>query len=717
MSSPAATEGAYQDGNGSTPSDQDIHQSDRRQGHGNGGYYHQDDSHSPPTPTAQGVNRRGGLSEISNHLYSQRHAVQQHMQSPDEIMNAAAIASRDKNLDNFTTNTATASAAAQGFDFHNANDSQHSPPPTAHVPLQIRYTPHSRQGSIASHSRQGSVTGLQIRTDIPSAKPKSTAVASRDHIQQLHPSISSHTLDSASSASATLTPTGNLRKAISTASLSSSLSPNGGLPSPALAAMIDITPLPSPIMPGEQLSPVPWKRVRSKSRNRSNEHERPSTLAGAEIRGSSSKPPPRFHMPMSPASPPKKKKGYGNLLPPAVEGQASPSTLPVNAQVNASAHDQNQMAHQKQRVVSHGRNRSISDFVPEQLHNVRPRHVTINLSSAPLIHPPVNHDPTMHREQYLATQRGHPPTTASPLSVPATLLDPSNALPSPPPSNKSVSSELDEEDYHPVPQDQEDANVEYFQVRDAHNPSKKRKWRAIRELGQGTFSKVMLASSERLPPGTPYTSDHLNPSKLVAIKVVEHGPAGGADEERIEVSLKREVDILKSVSHPCIVQLKAMEYSEDRALLVLTFCPGGDLFELASQKREVLTRNMVQRIFAEVVAAVRYLHEMGVVHRDLKLESMFCPLSSSLCSFVGFALRVVRFSLLLDLFLSSARRPLPLVEKYSVLQVCAPFCLPLTHPLGLTFHRKSKKENITVILQCLRHSIYEPHKKLTSLSP
>jgi len=168
----------------------------------------------------------------------------------------------------------------------------------------------------------------------------------------------------------------------------------------------------------------------------------------------------------------------------------------------------------------------------------------------------------------------------------------------------------------------EDSDVEYFTVRSAHEDYK-RKWRSVRTLGQGTFSKVVLATSQQLPSGTSYDEKHLDPRKLVAVKIVEHGPAGGADEERIEVSLKREVDILKSVTHPSIVQLKALEYTDERALLVLSYCPGGDLFELASEHRSILQPNMVQRMFAELVGAVRYLHQNYIVHRDIKLESKF----------------------------------------------------------------------------------------------
>lgn len=109
--------------------------------------------------------------------------------------------------------------------------------------------------------------------------------------------------------------------------------------------------------------------------------------------------------------------------------------------------------------------------------------------------------------------------------------------------------------------------------------------------------------------------------QLVAVKVVEHGPAGGASEERVESSLKRELDILKSMHHPSIVHLKAYSIEPSRALLILRYCPGGDLFDVASQKHHLLKPPLIRRIFAELVAATRYLHAQFIVHRDIKLES------------------------------------------------------------------------------------------------
>ena len=229
--------------------------------------------------------------------------------------------------------------------------------------------------------------------------------------------------------------------------------------------------------------------------------------------------------------------------------------------------------------------------------------------------PPLDH---LHRERYLAVQRGISVPIAKPPSPPKSSRGTDSSDQESPPTSPNVAPLI------PL-------RYEATMIRSNRLQS----WRAIRQLGKGTFSTVVLATSLDADDGdvishvdisiqTPSQAErNLDPKTLVAVKICEHGPAGGADEKKIEVSLRREIEILKSIEHPSLVHLKAINIMEPRALLVLNYCAGGDLFDLAVSKPDLLVPELIQRIFAELVAAVRYLHTQYIVHRDIKLESEF----------------------------------------------------------------------------------------------
>lgn len=366
----------------------------------------------------------------------------------------------------------------------------------------------------------------------------------------------------------------HLRNVWSSTSMANSLSPGSGsaVSSPALAAMSDITPLPSPLIVGG--SPPSWRRTQS---------SRPGS-GGADTQL-----PPDQVLHSRNNSSPTRKKGYGSLTPAALEA-------------SRTQHARN--------IRAHSRNRSLSEYTPDPIHNVRPRHVTLAESSHGT---PSPSSATLQREHYLAEARG--------LAVPQAPHSKASAddlsLPTPPPSIKSDKSESEEtHDSGPPPV--------LLKVCDGAT-QRVRFYRQVRELGQGTFSKVVLATSDpkfctsnnELPPEAA-----LDPKSLVAVKVVEHGPAGGADEERVELGLHREVETLLSLAHPSLVWIRSFDLTQNPSLIVLNYCPGGDLFELATQSREPLPSQVVARIMAELVDAVRYLHGEWIAHRDIKLENV-----------------------------------------------------------------------------------------------
>lgn len=166
------------------------------------------------------------------------------------------------------------------------------------------------------------------------------------------------------------------------------------------------------------------------------------------------------------------------------------------------------------------------------------------------------------------------------------------------------------------------------------------RWKSLEVLGEGAFSKVILATSI-ITDEVSYSGGHLveqhlkalpsklspqknNYGKLVAVKIYEYGTKDNDEPKNLmEISAKREIDILKDINHPSIVHLIAWNIETTRVILILDYCPGGDLFKVASEYRDILVLELVRRIFAELVGAVQYLHSRKIIHRDIKLESRF----------------------------------------------------------------------------------------------
>lgn len=88
-------------------------------------------------------------------------------------------------------------------------------------------------------------------------------------------------------------------------------------------------------------------------------------------------------------------------------------------------------------------------------------------------------------------------------------------------------------------------------------------------------------------------------------------------------SIKREVNILRSLDHPNIV--KYFETYEDECYLhiVMEYIAGDNLFRvLTDQKGFKFTERTISKIITCLLKAVLFLHHNGIIHRDIKPENI-----------------------------------------------------------------------------------------------
>ncbi|NXN40105.1 TSSK6 kinase, partial [Rhinoptilus africanus] len=125
-------------------------------------------------------------------------------------------------------------------------------------------------------------------------------------------------------------------------------------------------------------------------------------------------------------------------------------------------------------------------------------------------------------------------------------------------------------------------------------------------LGEGSFSKVKAATSNK----------HKGP---LAIKVVDWRRASPAFTYKF---LPRELSIMCKIRHPNIVRIfEFIKVSSGKVYIVME-AAATDLQQLVQELGKLPCVPRARDIFAQVVGAVRYLHNRNLVHRDLKCENV-----------------------------------------------------------------------------------------------
>ena len=124
-------------------------------------------------------------------------------------------------------------------------------------------------------------------------------------------------------------------------------------------------------------------------------------------------------------------------------------------------------------------------------------------------------------------------------------------------------------------------------------------------LGAGSFAQVVKAVSR------------LN-GQPAAVKIIRKEPL----DVKSEIQLRREIEILRYARHANLVQLYDVFETQEYLYIVTEYVAGGSLFEWLDARKFRITEKVAKGLVADIARGLSFLHENGVVHRDVKLENV-----------------------------------------------------------------------------------------------
>ncbi|MCQ2817552.1 MAG: serine/threonine-protein kinase [archaeon] len=125
-------------------------------------------------------------------------------------------------------------------------------------------------------------------------------------------------------------------------------------------------------------------------------------------------------------------------------------------------------------------------------------------------------------------------------------------------------------------------------------------------LGGGQFGTVRVGQRK-----------NGNQIKKYAIKTITKKKLSSRDIQ----NLTNEVQILSSLDHPNIIKLEEAYQDQFYLHIVTELCEGKDVLQQCHYKDNLSENNVCLLIF-KLVVAVKYLHELGICHRDIKTDNI-----------------------------------------------------------------------------------------------
>ena len=75
------------------------------------------------------------------------------------------------------------------------------------------------------------------------------------------------------------------------------------------------------------------------------------------------------------------------------------------------------------------------------------------------------------------------------------------------------------------------------------------------------------------------------------------------------------------MDHPNIIRLYEVFESDNSYQVVTEYCKGGSIIEFI-KRRKIFDENVIRIILRQLIGCLNYLHNLKIVHRDIKLENI-----------------------------------------------------------------------------------------------
>ena len=131
------------------------------------------------------------------------------------------------------------------------------------------------------------------------------------------------------------------------------------------------------------------------------------------------------------------------------------------------------------------------------------------------------------------------------------------------------------------------------------------------KLGDGAYSKV-------------YKVERQVDKQMYALKKVKIGQMAPKDRD----NAINEVRILSSISHPNVIQYKEafVDPKDELLCIVMQYADSGDLLKMILERKRMkvhFRESQVWRVLIETIHGLRAMHELRVMHRDIKSANIF----------------------------------------------------------------------------------------------